>query len=148
TRQTLMTPYVVSEDGRTFCAPRQSGILGQTAKLCALDDDYFVCAYRRHDQAGLWLQLARLEDEHWVNVEGLLLGQGSPAGNLRSANTSDELSALKFGFPTVRRLKNGEVMIVFWCEEEGLHIIRWCRLTVELRERRGPRVLELVGQSG
>jgi sialidase-1 len=148
TRQTLVTPYALSEDGRTFSAPLRSGIHGQTAKLCALVDDFFVCAYRRHDQPGLWLQLARLDGDRWVNVEELLLWQGSQTGGWRSTNTSDELSGLKFGFPTLRRLKSGEVMIVFWCEEEGLHIIRWCRLNVEVGEHRGKRVLELIGQNG
>jgi hypothetical protein len=152
THKTLMTPYALSEDGRSFSVPRQSGIHGQTAKLCALDGEYFVCAYRGQDRPGLWLQLARLEGDRWVNVEELLLWKGSttsnrPTSNRPTSNTSDELSSLKFGFPTLRRLKNGEVMIVFWCEEAGLHIIRWCRLSVEVGERRGARTLELAGQS-
>jgi hypothetical protein len=43
---------------------------------------------------------------------------------------SDELSALKFGFPSMVQLPGGDVLALFWCVEECLHVIRWIRLAI------------------
>jgi hypothetical protein len=45
-------------------------------------------------------------------------------------NTSDELSGLKFGYPSMVELPGGEVLAVFWCLEDCIHNIRWVRLKV------------------
>jgi hypothetical protein len=129
-RKTLATPFAVCEDGRTFSKARVSGIRGQTAKLLSLDGDNFACVYRRHDKPGLWMQLARLTDGEWINLEELLLWDGATDGQRTRFNTSDELSSLKFGYPTLSRLTNGEIMVAFWCSEDGVHNIRWYRLSV------------------
>ena len=54
TGHTLPTPYVISEDGKTFSKPRPNGLNGQTAKIIRLADGRILCLYRRHDQPGLW----------------------------------------------------------------------------------------------
>jgi hypothetical protein len=145
TRKTLPTPYAISENGRSFDAPRISGINGQTAKLLSLDDDHFVCAYRRQDKPGLWIQVARLVGREWINLEELLLWEGSCAGKIGSVNTSDELSSLKFGYPSLCRLANGEIMVVFWCEEDGLHNIRWYRVSVPKATKHLSNATQLMG---
>ncbi|MBA3480321.1 MAG: exo-alpha-sialidase [Pirellulales bacterium] len=137
TRESLPTPYAISHDGRTFSDPQPTGLIGETAKLLALDDERILCVYRRVDKAGLWAQLARLEDGRWVNLEELLLWQGVESGG-RNGNTSDHLSGLKFGFPSLMRLSAEEVMIVFWCEENNVHNIRWFRLAIPARATNPP----------
>ena len=46
------------------------------------------------------------------------------------ANRSDELSALRFGFPQMVVLSDGEVFAAFWCMEDAIQNIRWLRLAV------------------
>jgi hypothetical protein len=129
TRSTLPTPYAISNDGRHFSSTQLTGLHGQTAKLLALDNRHVLCAYRRDDKPGLWVQLVRLDGDCWVNLAELLLWQGADAAR-QFCNTSDQLSGLKFGYPGLVRISPEDVMVVFWCEEGGLHKIRWFRLRI------------------
>lgn len=106
-----------------------AGLRGQTAKLLALDGDQFLCVYRRDDKPGWWAQLARLDGDQWVTIDKIALWQGASAGKLATGNTSDALSSLKLGFPSLVRLTNDESLIVFWCEENSVHNIRWFQVS-------------------
>ena len=44
--------------------------------------------------------------------------------------SSDEFGGLKFGYPGLIRMPGGDVMVVFWCEEEGINNVRWVRVGV------------------
>jgi sialidase-1 len=146
TRKTRPTPYAVSRDGKSFSAPQPTQLYGQTAKLLYLGDDRFVCVYRRDDKPGLWIQLARLEGDAWVNLEEKLLWRGVADSSHLGSSISDELSSLRFGFPSLVRLKSGEVMIVFWCEEKGTHNIRWFRLSIDAPAVPRPHSIERAGK--
>lgn len=131
--ETEPTPCSVAVNGRTFSPPRATGLHGQTAKLLALSDDRILCAYRRNDKPGLWANLSRLEgpDNEWVNLAEAPLWQGARSQAQWEGRAGDELSALKFGFPSLIQLPNNEVFVVFWCLEECLYNIRWVRLSVK-----------------
>jgi hypothetical protein len=129
TRNTLPTPYAISADTHRFSPPQLTGLRGQTAKLLALDDQHVLCAYRRDDNPGFWVQLARIEGERWFNLSELLLWQGADTAP-PSENTSEQLSGLKFGYPGLIRTAHDEVMVVFWCNENCLNNIRWFRLRI------------------
>lgn len=127
TRPTL---FALANDGRSFGAPRPNGIQAQTAKLVSLPDNHVLCAYRRNDQPGLWAELARIEGQSWTRLDESCLWQGAASGMRGVATPSDELGALKFGYPSLARLHDGSVLVLFWCLEEGVHNIRWLRLSV------------------
>lgn len=129
--RSLPTPYCLSRDGRTFGPPRPTGLLGQTAKILALADGRILCLYRRDDRPGLWANLARIEEDRWVNLEEACLWQGAPSGITGQAAAADEISALRFGYPSMAVLSGGDVLALFWCLEECIHNIRWLRLGVE-----------------
>lgn len=120
--------YSLSNDGRTFSAPRPTGFHGQTAKLVSLGDGRLMCFYRRDDQPGLWANLVRIAGDEWQNLADTCVWRGAPSGMTGQASNSDELSALKFGYPTPVRLSDGSVLVVFWCVEECIGNIRWARL--------------------
>ena len=42
----------------------------------------------------------------------------------------EELAQLKFGFPQMVVRPDGDVMLVFWCQEECIKNIRWLRIRV------------------
>lgn len=114
--------YTVSHDGgRTFTPARDVGIKGQTCKVCRLGDGRLLFAYRRFDKPGLWAQLAELRgDDSLVLGEALpLWGAGlASSGMAGTGNQSDELSALKFGFPQMVQMEDGKVLLVFWAFED------------------------------
>jgi len=130
TGRTEPTPYALSDDGRTFSAPRPTGFHAQTAKIQPLPDGRILCLYRGEDRPGLWANLSRLDGEQWVNLEEAPLWQGGESGMDGERASGDELSALKFGFPSMIRLPDGDVMAVFWCCEDGINNIRWFRISL------------------
>jgi hypothetical protein len=128
--RSLPNRYAVSTDGRTFGPPRENGLYGETAKLCALPDARLLCLYRRLDRPGLWAVLVRLAGDVWVNEVEAPVWQGPPSGLKGERSAGDELAGLKFGFPSMALLPGGDVLAVFWCVEECLHVIRWVRLGI------------------
>ncbi len=126
----LPNRYVLSADGKTFSPPRENGLLGETAKLLTLADGRVLCLYRRMDRPGLWANLVRIDGDDWVNLAEAPLWRGPISGMLGERTSGDELSALKFGFPSMVQLPGGDVLAVFWCVEECIHNIRWVRLKV------------------
>lgn len=128
--QTLPTSYTIASDGRTFSKPRPTGFLGQTAKLICLRDGRILCVYRRHDRPGLWANLSRIEGDNWVNIAEAPLWQGAVSGMSGVQTPGEELSALKFGFPSLIQLPDETVFVVFWCNEQCIHNIRWLRINV------------------
>ena len=124
------TVYSISTDrGETFSQPVPTGFHAQTCKLLQLRDGRIVCTYRRHDAPGLWATVARLEGAEWTNVGLAPLWQGAESGMGGAGRGADELSELKFCYPSLRQLPGGEVLLLFWCEEEGFTDIRWLRFS-------------------
>jgi hypothetical protein len=130
--RSLPNRYAVSADGRAFAAPRENGLRGETAKLLTLADGRVLCLYRRTDRPGLWANLVRIDGDDWVNLAEAPVWRGPASGMTGQAAAGDELSALKFGFPSMVQLPGGDVLAVFWCVEECLHVIRWARLVIEV----------------
>ncbi|MGH9397245.1 MAG: sialidase family protein [Terriglobia bacterium] len=126
------TEYSISEDGgETFSLPMLTGFEAQTCKLIQLaGDDRILAVYRRHDRPGLWAQLARLEGRQWIHLYEASLWQGAESGMTGSAPTGEELSALKFGYPSMKELNPGDVLLLFWCQENCVTHIRWLRLRI------------------
>jgi hypothetical protein len=130
TGKTLPTPYAISADGRSFAPPRLTGLRAQTAKIICLADGRIFCLYRRDDKPGLWANLSRIDGDNWVNLEELAVWQGCASGMTGEAATGDELGALRFGFPSMVQLPDGDVMAAFWCMEDCIQNIRWVRIRV------------------
>jgi hypothetical protein len=128
--KSLPNRYALSSDGRNFSPPRENGMQGETAKLLTLADGRVLCLYRRLDRPGLWASLVCIEGEAWSQVAEAPLWQGPSSGMHGAGPAAEELSGLKFGFPSAVQLPDGDVLLVFWCVEECLHIIRRIRLRI------------------
>ncbi len=127
----LPTPYSISRDaGQTFSPPQPTGLRGQTCKGIQLRDGHILCLYRRDDQPGLWANVSTLDGDEWVNQAELPVWQGATAGMTGQDRSADELSALRFGYPSLVQLDDGDVFMVLWCVEDLLTNIRWFRLRV------------------
>lgn len=128
--KTLPTPYAISSDARSFGPRRQTGLRAQTAKILCLRDGRIFCLYRRDDKPGLWANLSRIDGDDWINLEERPVWQGCISGMNGHASPGEELSALKFGYPSMVQTPDSHIMAVFWCVEDGIHNIRWVRLRV------------------
>ena len=128
--ETRPSPYVTSEDGRTFGPPRLTGFHAQTAKLSVLADGSVLCLYRRHDRPGLWSNLARIEGDEWINLDETLLWSGAESGMRGETTPGAEMKELRFGFPNMVLLPDGSMFVVFWCQEDCINNIRWMKVRV------------------
>jgi hypothetical protein len=132
TGRTYPTKYAVSADnGETFSEPLLTGFYAETCKVIQLFDGRLLCAYRRHDQPGLWATLAELEGNKWKNIVHVPLWQGHVSGSEVEGKGADKLSALKLGYPSLCQINEREVLLLFWCEEDCITNIRWIRLQID-----------------
>lgn len=127
----LPSVYSLSDDrGQTFSRPTETGFLAQTAKVIQLNDGRLLCVYRRNDKPGLWATLVRLDGDKWSNLGDAPLWQGAESGMSGRSNSGEELSLLKFGYPSARQISSHEILLLFWCQEECITNIRWLRLQI------------------
>lgn len=125
--------FSISDDsGKTWSPPQSTGLLGQTLTPLALDDDHLLCAYRRIDRPGLWLQHARLDGDRWTNLDSMpLWGSAEVAPTSNAGNMVENFQQLRFGAPNMTHLDDGRVLLAFWCYEDTVSVIRWFRITIE-----------------
>lgn len=120
TGKTLPNVFTTSSDGgRSFAEPAETGFFAQTCKLLALDGNRIAAAYRRHDQPGLWMEIASMEKGVWKRLNRFPLWVGGQQGALDGVGAAQQLHALEFGFPSMARLAADRILIVFWCREDG-----------------------------
>lgn len=128
--KTERTPYATSIDGTHFGEPRTTGFHAQTAKLLALADDTLLCAYRRHDAPGLWVDHANITGGHWRSSSTSLVWSGAKSGMTGNRSNSAELSDLRFGYPSMVLRSDGDIELAFWCREADVNVIRRLRMRV------------------
>jgi len=130
-QKTRPSVYALGQGFPPLFGPAQpTGLLAETCELLALDRVRLLAIYRRTDQPGLWATIARLEGQAWVNETSAPLWQGSVSRMVGGQKGADELSGLKFGSPSVKRLADGSVLVAFWCHEDGICNIRWIKVGV------------------
>jgi len=130
----LPTRFAVSHDGgHTFEPFGEIGIAGQTCKVLRLKDGKILLAYRRIDKPGLWASLFDFNGSAWTLLQETPVwgSRLADSGMTGKAGGSDELSALKFGYPQMLQLESGEVFLVFWCFEDWSCCIRWAKIKIE-----------------
>jgi len=111
-----------------FSSSQPNGFLAETCEILSLGDLDILAVYRRSDQPGLWAETGRIEDGIWTRADAIPLWQGQASGLSGRTNAADALSDLKFGSPSMRRMEDGSVLVLFWCQEDGVTGIRWLRL--------------------
>jgi sialidase-1 len=120
--------YATSRDGgATWTPPQSTGLLGQTLTHYRLPDDRLLCVYRRMDKPGLWVTIARLEGDQWVNGDSQPLW-GARSGDGHTAHEDsmvETFHGLKFGAPAITSLADGSLYATFWCYEQNISVIRW-----------------------
>ena len=117
-------------DPPAFSPPGPTGFLAETCELLPLDASQVLAVYRRVDRPGLWAAIALVERGVWTNGPALPLWQGARSHMMGNGAGADELSGIRFGSPSIKRLPDGGIILAFWCHEDEISIIRWIRLTL------------------
>jgi hypothetical protein len=127
---TLPTTYATAEPGGPFGEARANGIIAQTMKIAPLGGDRLVAIFRRHDEPGLWASTARV-GETWVTEQMHPLWRGAASGMAGAGSVGTELSALRFGYPSIVVEDARSIAVAFWCKEDDSYGIRMLRLHLE-----------------
>ena len=126
----LPVQYAISQNGKTFNKRYSTGLIGQTTATLLLDDGRILSVYRRMDKPGLWANLARLEDDQWINEEEIWLwGNSDTKPKLAGQTMSKVFSRLKFGAPRLFK-KDKIIYVIFWCYEECQGIAKLIKIEV------------------
>jgi sialidase-1 len=134
--KTAPNRYAIGNGEATSFGPwKTTGLPGETCTPIALPDMHVLCVYRNISKPGLWASLARVEGDDWHPLSEICLWNG---GNTKPSDQAERFSelrqmkSLRFGYPSLVRLADGDVMCAFWCVEECVSNIRWIRISPEL----------------
>ena len=111
-----------TDGGRTFSRPISTGVMGQASSLCALGGERFLAVVARRrdtDAPGVYGYVCDFRDRRWnVAAQGVLWSAG-PGPIKRDRKMAEVFGFLKFGQPSVVRLRDGRLMLCFWYQKEG-----------------------------
>ena len=114
--------YTISLDGgKTWTAPRSTGVRGQASSVCALGGEKLLALHavrRDTDRPGIYAYIVDLSDGEWkVEEEALLWEPATPI--VKDVKMAEIFSFLKFGQPGAVVLSDGDVMMSHWYAEQG-----------------------------
>ncbi len=122
TGELLNNHYTVSTDnGKTFSAPRDTGIHGQTASVCALGGNKLLALHslrRDTDTPGILACIVEVVNGEWKILEKeMVWTPDTPI--IRKAGMATVFAFLKFGQPGAILLSDGDILMSHWMCEEG-----------------------------
>jgi hypothetical protein len=131
---TAPTEFVYSTDGTTFLRGGPTGFLGQTSKMVRLADDTVVALYRRHDVPGLWAIRARVDlgptGPRWEELDSALVWDGASSGMDAATSRTEQLSALRFGYPSPVLRPDGDIEVAYWRRADDVNEVCCVHLSV------------------
>lgn len=122
TGERMNNHYTLSFDnGKTWSAPRSTGIMGQASSVCAIGGERLLALHavrRDTDRPGIYGYVVDLSEGIWKIEEELLLWE--PALPItKDIKMAEIFSFLKFGQPGAILLSDGNVMMSHWYAENG-----------------------------
>ncbi len=127
----LNNHIVFSNDGgQTFGAARDTGIKGQASNLMPLGGDKLLTIHaHREAPVGLVVRRIDIANGGFEVEEELDLFKNDAMGS-DSADIKKQFGSLKFGQPSLLRLKNGELLAACWSFEQGQYVIKGYKIAL------------------
>lgn len=127
----LNNHLVISHDGgETFEPARDTGIGGQASNLLPIGGDELLTIHaHREPPVGLVVRRVEIAGSGVRIGEELDLFNNATMGS-DSANIRQQFGSLKFGQPSLLRLRSGEIFAACWSFENSQHVIKGYRLAV------------------
>lgn len=134
TGERLENHYTVSYDnGKTFCAPVSTGILGQAASVCAIGGERLLALHavrRDTDRPGIYGYVVDFSGKTWNIVEEALLWEPvTPV--FKDEKMAEIFSFLKFGQPGAILLQDGNLLMSHWYAQEGQYRTMVTRIALD-----------------
>ena len=112
------------DNGKTFSAPIDTGIMGQASSVCALGGEKFIAIVSRRrdtDEPGVYGYVVDFSGKTFnVTDEAKLWG---PEIMTRAGGMAEIFAFLKFGQPSLFVTKAGRKFLLFWYAKEGQYSI-------------------------
>ena len=125
--------YTLShDDGRTFSAPIDTGIGGQASSVCAIGGEKLLALHalrKDTNRPGIYGYIVDLSSGSWDIEEELLIWKPQ-IPIIKNEKMADVFSFLKFGQPGAILLCDGDVLVSYWCEEQGVY--KTCTARIQL----------------
>jgi hypothetical protein len=120
-----------SRDGRTWSAPQSTGLIGQIANPAALRDHLLLCVYQKRfgADAGLRAVLSPDDGVTWdARTDTLLWSTGQHSAPNNPFSGYEQYS---FGYSTVLRESEHQVLVPFWASNGKTTCIRILKVEVD-----------------
>lgn len=113
-----------TDNGKSFSAPVNTGIMGQASSVTALGGEKFAAVISRRrdtEEPGIYVYIVDFSAKTWyVTDEAKLWG---PEIMTRAGGMAEIFAFLKFGQPSLLAAKDGKKYLVFWYAKEGQYSI-------------------------
>ena len=123
----LSNRVVVShDDGHTWSPMIDTGHMGQASSLMYLGGETLVSIHaHRAEDPGIYVRVVDFTGDRWKVVdEAVIWGRSAGAQTRTGQEMSAMFTSLRFGQPSIRRLRSGEFLATHWSIEEGQGKIR------------------------
>lgn len=122
TGERLPNHYSVSEDsGKTWSAPKSTGIMGQSSSVCSIGGDKLLAVHglrRNTDRPGIYGYIVDFSKGEWEIQEEILIWE-SKTPMVKLSHFAEVFSFIKFGQPNAVRLSDGSIIVSYWYSEDG-----------------------------
>lgn len=127
----LNNHIVISDDGgETFGPARDTGIRGQASNLLALGGDKLLTIHaHREAPVGLVVRRVDIAGGGFEVEEELDLFSDAAMGS-ETADIKKQFGSLKFGQPSLLRLKSGDIFAACWSFENSQYVIKGFRIAL------------------
>lgn len=133
-RKNLANQVVVSHDnGYSWSQPIDTGIFGQASNLLWLGGTLLASIHaHREREVGIYLRIVDFKNDSWQLIrETMIYGVGARAQTIEGKTMSEMFASLRFGQPSLLRIRDDNVLAYHWAIEDGQgkilqHRLRLC----------------------
>jgi sialidase-1 len=132
----LTNRVTVSHDnGYTWSPLIDTGHMGQASNVMYLGGEYLVSIHaHRAEDPGIYVRVVDFTGDMWKVVgEAVIWGRALGQQTREGQEMSKMFTSLRFGQPSIIRLRNGEFLASHWSIEEGQGKIRAHRLKIDTK---------------
>jgi hypothetical protein len=132
----LTNRVVVSHDnGYTWSPMIDTGHMGQASSLMYLGGEYLLSIHaHRGEDPGIYVRVVDFTEDRWNVVDEVVIwGRGAGAQTRSGQEMAAMFQSLRFGQPSILRLRSGDFLASHWSIEEGQGKIRTHRLRINTK---------------